>query len=41
MKNELKELSDPEKYHNPISIDNQDIGVLKDMLGTMFLIRKT
>ena len=41
MKNELKGLSNPEKYHDPISINNQDIGGLKNMLSTMLLIRKT
>jgi len=41
MKNELKELSNPNTYQNPISINNQDIGTLKDMLRTMLLIRKT
>jgi len=41
MKSNLKELSNPKKYHNSISIKNQDIGILKKMLGTMLLIRKT
>jgi len=41
MKHELKGLSNPEKYHNPISINNQDIDVLKNMLNAMLLIRKT
>jgi len=41
MKHELKGLSNPEKYHDPISINNQDIGILKNMLSTMLLIRKT
>jgi len=41
MRHELKDLSNPEKYHNPILIDNQDIDVLKNMLSTMLLIRKT
>jgi len=41
MKSELKELSSPKKYQDPISIDNQDISVLKNMLSTMLLIRKT
>ena len=41
MKNELKGLSNPEKYHDSISINNQDAGVLKNMLSTMLLIRKT
>ena len=41
MKNELKELSNPKKYHHPISIDNQDAISLKKMLTSMILIRKT
>ena len=41
MKSNLKELSNPKKYHNSISIKNQDIGILKKMLGTILLIRKT
>ena len=41
MKNELKELSNPKKYHDPILINQQDISVLKNMLSTMLLIRKT
>ena len=41
MKNELKELSNPKKYHDLISIKQQDIIVLKNMLRTMLLIRKT
>jgi len=41
MKNDLKQLSNPEKYHDPISINNQDISALKNMLSTMLLIRKT
>jgi len=41
MKHELKGLSNSEKYHNPISINNQNIDVLKNMLSTMLLIRKT
>ncbi len=40
MKNELKELSNPQKYHDPISIENQDIGSLKRMLKSMLIIRK-
>ena len=31
MKNELKELTNPKRYHDPISIENQDIGELKNM----------
>ena len=41
MKHELKGLSNPEKYHNSISIKDQDIDTLKNMLSTMLLIRKT
>jgi len=41
MKHELKGLDNPEKYHDPISIDNQDIDTLKNMLSIMLLIRKT
>ena len=41
MKNDLKELSNPEKYHDSISIDNQDASALKNILSTMLLIRKT
>jgi len=41
MKHELKGLSNPEKHHDPVSINNQDIDVLKNMLNAMLLIRKT
>jgi TPP-dependent pyruvate/acetoin dehydrogenase alpha subunit len=41
MKNELKGLSNPQKYHELISINNQDIDTLKKMLRSMILIRKT
>jgi len=41
MKNELEGLSDPGKFQNPISIKNQDIDSLKNMLISMILIRKT
>ena len=41
MKHKLKGLSNPERYHDPISINNQDIDVLKNMLSSMLLIRKT
>jgi len=40
MKNDLNELSNPEKFHNSISIIGQDIVVLKNMLSRMLLIRK-
>ncbi len=41
MKNDLKNLSNPEKFHDPIIIDNQDAGLLKHMLKLMLIIRKT
>ena len=41
MKNDLKELSNPEKYYDLILIDNQDASALKNILSTMLLIRKT
>ena len=41
MENELKILSDPKKYNDPISIENQDIQTLKRMLRSMLIIRKT
>ena len=41
MKNDLKNLSNPKKHHNPISIENQDSATLQQMLTSMLLIRKT
>jgi len=41
MKNELKGLSDPKQYHNLISVDNQNTDVLKSVLKSMLVIRKT
>lgn len=41
MKSELKGLDNPEKYHDPISIKNQDVGILINMLSLMLLIRMT
>lgn len=41
MKNEIKDLSNPKKYYDPILINSQSVGVLKNMLSTMLLIRKT
>lgn len=41
MKNELRGLSDPNKFHDLISISNHDIALLKGMLRSMTLIRKT
>ena len=39
--NDLKELSNPKKYHNPISIKNVNKKTLQKMLNTMIIIRKT
>jgi len=41
MKNDLKDLSNPKKFHNSISIDNEDTETLQQMLSIMLLIRKT
>ena len=41
MKNDLKDFSDPKKHNSLPSIKDQDIDVLKNMLRTMLLIRKT
>ena len=41
MKNDLKDLSNPKKFHNPISIKNEDAETLQQMLSSMLLIRKT
>jgi len=41
MKNNLKNIFDPKNYHDFISIDNHEIDVLKHMLKTMLIIRKT
>ena len=41
MKNDLKNLSNPKKYHKPVSIENQDSATLLQMLTSMLLIRKT
>jgi TPP-dependent pyruvate/acetoin dehydrogenase alpha subunit len=41
MKSELKGLSSPEKFHEPISIENQNVDILVDMITLMVLIRKT
>ena len=41
MKNDLKELSDPIKFHSPILIDNYSAESLKEMLKSMIVIRKT
>jgi len=40
MKNELTDLLNPKKYNHLISIDNQEIDVLKYILSRMLLIRK-
>ena len=41
MKNDLKDLYNPKKYQNLISIDNQDSEILQKMLGSLLLIRKS
>lgn len=41
MKNNLKELSNPKKFHDRISVGNQSAVVLKKMLNAMLIIRKT
>ncbi len=41
MKNELKELYNSKKYNDVVSIKNQNIDSLKDMLRVMLVIRKT
>ena len=41
MKNELGYLSNPVKLHGPISIKDQDIESLRNMLVSMLIIRKT
>ena len=41
MINDLKDFSDPKKHNSLLSIKNQDIDILKKMLHTMLLIRKT
>ena len=41
MKNDLNNLSNPKKYHKPVSIENQDSATLQQMLTSMLLIRKT
>jgi TPP-dependent pyruvate/acetoin dehydrogenase alpha subunit len=41
MKNDLKDLSNPKKFHNLISIENHDADTLRKMLRAMLLIRKT
>jgi len=40
MINELKDLSSPDKFHNPISIKSHDLKSLYKMLESMILIRK-
>ena len=40
MKYGLKGLSNPEKYHDTVSINNQDIDMLINILNAMILIRK-
>ena len=41
MKNQLEELSNPEKFHSPIVIDGCDPDVLVTMFESMLTIRKT
>ena len=41
MKNHLQDLSDPTKFHNPISIDHLSAERLRSMLKSMIIIRKT
>ena len=41
MKKQLNELSDPTKFHSPISIKNCDVNSLAEMLKLMITIRKT
>ncbi|SMM98522.1 Pyruvate dehydrogenase E1 component alpha subunit [uncultured Candidatus Thioglobus sp.] len=41
MKNQLKELSNPEKFHSPIAIDGCSVDVLLVQFETMVTIRKT
>ena len=41
MKNQLKGLSDPTKFHDPILLNEMGDKVLKEMLKSMILIRKT
>ncbi|MDA7601979.1 thiamine pyrophosphate-dependent dehydrogenase E1 component subunit alpha [Gammaproteobacteria bacterium] len=41
MNNQLEELSDPTKFHDPVVIKGMGDKVLKDMLKSMILIRKT
>ena len=37
MKNDLKNLSNPKKYKNPISVKNQNNKVLQKMLRSMLI----
>ena len=37
----LDKLFNPQEYHNPISIEGQDIKILKKILNLMLTIRKT
>ncbi len=41
MKNQLKELSNPEEFQSPINIDGFNVDVLMSMLESMVTIRKT
>lgn len=41
MKNNLDGLSDPTKFHGPVSVDSIENNILKKMLKSMIIIRKT
>ena len=41
MKNDLKDLSNPKKLHNLISVKNEVSNILKKILNDMLVIRKT
>ncbi len=41
MENNLYDLFNAENYHDLISIDNQDANILKNILKSMLIIRKT
>ena len=41
MNNDLKELSNPKKFHKPIVIKDENSDFLKSLLKSMIMIRKT
>ncbi|MDA7834726.1 thiamine pyrophosphate-dependent dehydrogenase E1 component subunit alpha [Methylophilaceae bacterium] len=41
MNNLIKKLTNPEMFHEPISIDNYSIDILKSFLSSMLIIRRT